>query len=440
MEKKIRYKFIKIAMFSLLLVLFVMVAGINIVNYYDTIKEADSTLSILKKNDGKFPVKKHGDPESGIPGSETDSDSRPEPPQGKDPVNSPADRSRAELPFSSRYFYVTFNKDGTISEVDTDSIASISESDARKLAKKVYKSGRKTGTLNDYRYARNTVENKTQYIFLDISTATVTFRKFLMISILMSSSGAFLVFILVFFLSGMVIRPMVESTEKQKRFITDASHEIKTPLAIISANTDVIELENGESEWTVSTKKQIKRLKELTEKMVMLSRLDEMNGNVPLTELNLSDLSDKVTQSYRSRADGEEKTLSEDIDPDIHIKGDKNMLECALSMVLDNAFKYSDDHGSINVSLRKSGKGSKQKVVLTVRNSVDSIIPGRHDRYFERFYRSDSSRNSDTGGSGIGLSVVKACAEACRGKVEAASLTSRDFEIIFSFPGSVQAH
>jgi signal transduction histidine kinase len=173
--------------------------------------------------------------------------------------------------------------------------------------------------------------------------------------------------------------------------------------------------------------------------MVMLSRLDEMNGNVPLTDLDLSELSNKVVENYRSRADKEEKSLSADIDHDIHIQGDREMLETAISLVIDNAFKYSSAKGMIDISLKKTGKGSKQKAILTIKNSVDSIVPGKHDKYFERFYRSDSSRNSDTGGAGIGLSVVKACMD-CMGTVEAESLSDKDFQIIFSFPGHARSH
>ncbi|MBQ1609245.1 MAG: HAMP domain-containing histidine kinase [Lachnospiraceae bacterium] len=248
-------------------------------------------------------------------------------------------------------------------------------------------------------------------------------------SLIVSAIGALSYLVLVLIFSKIVLRPVAESYEKQKRFITDASHEIKTPLAIIDANTEVIEMEAGESEWTKSIRNQIKRLTSLTEKLVFLSRMDEESTKLEMREFNLSELVDETLDSYEAVAISKGKELERIIAPEVRYYGDETNLRQMLSLLLDNAMKYSDEHGTIRVKMERITKG-KQRCKLTVYNTVESIEVGNHDAYFERFYRADESRSTKTGGHGIGLSVVKAIVQAHHGKVTAESKDGKSLQFV----------
>lgn len=334
-----------------------------------------------------------------------------------------------ETPFESRYFSVTLSQDGAYISSNLDNIASVTEEDAISYATTLYSKGSTDGMYEDFAYRSTTVDGNIMYIFLDCKRDLSSFRSFLLISILVMVAGLTLVFLLSYVLSRIVLKPVFESYEKQKRFITDASHELKTPVAIIKANTEVIEMENGESEWTHSITKQANRLTSLTEKMVLLSRMDEGEFNKDFVNVNISNLFGEICESYEPIAVKMNKKYAVNIEEGIVIKGDEGNLTQMMSLLMDNAFKYSDEEGNINVSLAMSGRNK----VLKVRNTVDNISEGSHDELFERFYRRDKSRNSKTGGSGIGLSVVQAIAESHKGTITAKShdTHSIEFKIVF---------
>jgi len=411
MVKKIRTKFIKIALLSSVLVLFGLITIINIINYSSIMKEADETLSILVSNDGEFP------------------DIRPEKPEVDSPDNNPLfsqPREGMEKPFSTRYFTATFSKSGEITSVNTDKIAAISVDDAKSIATNVYRKNSTSGITSDYKYAVIDKGESKTYIFLDIAENLSTFYKFLWASLGISAIGIVLFLILIYHLSSMVIKPMLESAEKQRQFITDASHELKTPLAIIQANNDVITLENGESEWTRSTSHQIDRLNTLTEKLVFLSRMDEdTKEQLSKSNFDLSYALEDTIDTYESLEQISHLNVDTKITPGISIFADEGMIRRCFSLLIDNAIKYTNEGGWIKIRL----SGEKHPV-FTIANSCEEITPGEHPEFFDRFYRSDKSRNSKTGGFGIGLSVVYAIIQAHGFTISASS--PDDKSIIFT--------
>ncbi|MEG0895264.1 MAG: HAMP domain-containing sensor histidine kinase [Oscillospiraceae bacterium] len=251
------------------------------------------------------------------------------------------------------------------------------------------------------------------------------FSDFLTTSILISFLGILLVFLLVLLLSKIAMKPICESYAKQKRFITDASHEIKTPLSIISANTEVIEMENGESKWTNSTNQQIKRLTNLTNQLISLSRMEEENTQISKTDFSLSNAILETTEPFSAIAQTKNKKFEIAVSPNISYYGDEKSLRQLFSILLDNAFKYSDENGNIKVSLKKSGV--KKEIIFF--NTVEDISVGSHNDFFDRFYRNDTSRNSKTGGYGIGLSLAKSIVELHKGKIKAFSVDGKSFAI-----------
>lgn len=399
MIKKLRYKFIAIAMCSVVIVLGSIIGIINIINYSQINKRGDVILKVLSDNFGVFPKKlyynKHND------------------------IISP------ETLFTTRYFTVVIDEEGTIVFINTGNTAATSTTAAADYTKKVFEQKKISGFIGNYKYNRIPYYTDYMYIFLDCRQELSTFYSFLIISIVVSLIGILFVFILLLSLSKIVIRPIAESYEKQKRFITDANHEIKTPLAIIDANTEVLELEYGESEWTKSTKNQIRRLSSLTENLIFLSRMDEENHGFPMEDFSISNAVLERAKMFETIAIAQEKTLYLEIMPSVFYHGNESMICQLISILLDNAIKYSNSCGKIFLSLKRN----ERKVELVVRNTVDEIPKGNLDRIFDRFYRLDNSRNSETGGYGIGLSMAKAIVNTHKGKITARSDDGK--EILF---------
>lgn len=227
------------------------------------------------------------------------------------------------------------------------------------------------------------------------------------------------VFVLILLLSKMAMRPANESYRRQRQFITDAGHEIKTPLTVIDADLMVLEMEQGSSEWSEDIRKQVHRLTDLTNRLIRLSKLEEgaPEDAQQKTVIDLSRTVRNTAESFQSRAKVERKEFTMSIHPEIRYLGDKSALEELTSILLDNALKYSPEGGKITLSLKKERKD----VRLTVTNTAQLQNTENLEHLFDRFYRDDASHNAETGGYGIGLSIAKAAAEMHHGKITASS-------------------
>ncbi len=395
MIKKLRSKFILAAMLSLFAVLAVIVSTVNVFNYRSIVNDADSTLYLLEQNEGKFPVKDKHQLGQMTPNGDT--------------LFSP------ELPYQARFFSVIIDQNGNVVSADTAQIAAVDYDTAVLYAKRVVLSQNLNGFMGRYRYLLSDNNGNYQVIFLDCTKDLDTFKTFLLSSIGISFFGLLAVFVLMVFLSARIVRPFSENYEKQKRFITDAGHEIKTPITIIDADAEVLETEIGENEWLSDIKGQTRRLAELTNNLIYLSRMQEGKSSIQSIEFPISDVVRETALSFNSRARTMQKELSVFTEPMLSFKGDEKAITQLVSILVDNAIKYSDPESKIHLSLRKNGKN----LDLSVYNKATGIQTQNLDRLFDRFYRDDPSRNSKTGGQGIGLSIAKAVAEAHKGRIVA---------------------
>lgn len=448
MLKKLRRQFITIAMISVSVVLIAIVASINIANYISTNQMLDARLELIAENGGTFPEFNENSPKDGsndgagpgegtgedvvaldsktgsagaeADGSDTQDEAPPKPP-GDMPEDLRNKGISEESQFDTRYFTVTIDSDGNVTSVDTGKIAAVSSDTASEYARKLWNDGKSEGGfISCYKYCTIIQDDATMYIFLDAQRELSTVRTYILASAGISLLGLMVVFGLICFFSGRVLKPVSESYAKQRRFITDASHEIKTPLTIIDANTEVIEMMDGENEWTESTRKQIKRLTALTEKLVFLSRMEEADSKLVMSEFSLTDAVLDTAEPFKAIAASKSKSLEIRVDENMRYTGDEKTIRQLVSLLLDNAMKYSSKEGNIRISAEISGKNR----IITVWNTVDEnsgIEKGRLDYLFERFYRTDKSRSSKTGGFGIGLSVAYAITEAHKGKISAKS-------------------
>ena len=381
-------------------------------------------------------------------------------------------------PFSSRdeaeetrFFSVLLTAEESVVRANTDRIYAVDDSAAAGYAKKALEAGGESGWVDEYRYAVTDEGTMTRITFLDCSTSLAQFRQFLRASIIMSLAGLLIIFGFICYFAGRIVKPVAESYDKQKRFITDAGHEIKTPLAIIKANIDVMrmDLEDIEaagktiaagddardprpdaddadvtenagniSEYTASLSEslgdidsQVDRLTSLTNDLVYLSRMEEAGNALTMTEIPVSDIVAETADSFEALAAERKKTLSIDVTPMLTMQGSSKEIEKLVSILTENALKYSPEGDEVKVSLRKEGK----TVVLEVRNkAVDPLSDEDLAHVFDRFYRSDKSRNSASGGHGIGLSMASAIVTAHGGKIRARSGDGSEFIVTATMP------
>lgn len=413
MIRKLRMKLIFASMLSLLLVLGVIFCTVGILNYTKIVTDADSILTILRENDGSFPMGDH---------SKNNTDFLDDHPKGNH-------RFSEELPYESRYFSVFLSAAGNVISVNTGKIAAVDTTTAIDYAQSVVTGGNEQGFVEDYRYTVYTVGNETHVIFLDYGREMGSFRTFLFTGVGVSLIGLLAVLLLLIFLSERIVKPFSENYEKQKQFITDAGHELKTPLTIIDADAEVLEMDIGENEWLADIQMQTKRLAQLTNSLIQLSRMEEQ-PQIEKIEFPISDVVEETVETFQALAKTQNKNLSSRIQPMLSLNGDEKAISQLVTILLDNAVKYSDDGGKIEVTLEKQ----KNLIRLGVFNTADSVPKESLTSLFNRFYRADPSRNSRTGGYGLGLSIASAIVASHKGKIQAATQDEKSLLIVVSLP------
>ena len=405
MIKRLKIKFVILSVASLFALLLVIVTGMNVINYNSILKESDDILYLLSQNHGAFPDE---------PGKKK---------------KLPPDMS-PELPYESRYFSVLLNQTGDIIYTETSRIISVDTSMAISYADAVTESGTNRGFIDQFRFVLTSEGDTTRITFLDCGRKLDTYHSFLFSSICMALTGFVIVSIIIFFFAGKFIRPIAESYEKQKRFITDAGHEIKTPLTIINANADVLEMDIGENECLEDIRQQAKRLTTLTNDLVYLARMEESENRLQMIEFPVSEIVQETAMSFKTPVQAQEKKFTCEVQPMLSMRGNDKAIRQLVSILMDNALKYSPAGGSILLRFIKQNK----TLFLTVYNTTETAIDSMNlDHVFDRFYRLDPSRNSRTGGHGIGLSVAKAITAAHGGKIKADTKDGHSFQITVAF-------
>lgn len=409
MIKKLKIKFTLLATVSMIILMALLAAGMNLLNYSFTVNDADEILRLLSENSFSD---KSGNPPDGDK----------EPPFKKLPPG-----MSPEVPYESRYFSVTISGESKI-EYDTSRIISVSREDAEKYARDAISDSASRGTIGNFRYLKVTDVESYRIYFLDWGRKIDAFYRFLWISIAISLLGCIIVFLSFLMASEKIIRPISESYEKQKRFITDAGHELKTPLTVIGANTDILESDIGENECLDDIRQQTEKMKNLTESLVFLSSTEEAGTDIKKVDFPLSDTVSEEAAAFAAPARAAGKCIITKIEPGIPMNGSPVQIRRLLSILIDNALKYSDGE-NIVIELEKK----KKIIFLSIENTVTEDIPENElSLLFDRFFRTDSSRNSETGGNGIGLSAALAITSAHGGKIKA-ECENKIFRIVVSF-------
>lgn len=403
MIKKLRWKFIAVAMISIIVVLMAIIGTITLINYNKTVDNIDKVLTVLVDNGGKFNNLDFGDDNL----KNTDGNNN------KDNLNHQKDHGEftKETPYWTRFFSVKFTNSNPDPAVDTSMIASVSKEEAIDMAKETIDSNSMIGFYGAYRYKVKITDDFKLVVFVDCTKEMRSIRYFVFTGTWISLVGIIAVFIIVFIFSKIVFNPVKRTYDKQKRFVTNAAHELKTPLTIISANNELIDAQYNSLDETQAIDKQVKKLTIMINNLTLLSKLDEEDKNVDLKEkVDLTKLSNDLIEPFKVIFESRNIKFNFFVDDNCYIKGNTNLISQLLSLLIDNANKYVLTY--INFEVRIVGKG----VELKTSNDAD-IDEKNPNLLLERFYRNDKARGKIEG-SGIGLSVVNEIVKLHKGTIK----------------------
>lgn len=395
MIKQVRRKFLLISIMALFLVLLALIGGVATVSMIRDDQEMNSVLTVLAKNNGNL--------------------------LSKSAHKSFGTDYKPDNMFKYRFFSVTV-KNKNVSPKDMTHIYAIDDQqiadNSRRIVRQIKFAKRGKMRINGSRYAYYAVKKGSSYTvyFLDTYPLTSSTRGMIRLAIVTALvSLAFFALLIVAF-SNRAIKPIILAYRKQQSFITNAGHELKTPLAIIAANTEMEEMLGKDDEWTKSTKEQVARLTDLINSLIRLARFAEKD-ELKLSRINFSEIAQKAADSFKSILSKDGKEYQVEIDPDLYVNAEPQTLYELCNILLDNAAKYCDDDGRVLVSLKPSKLS--QTAVLTVKNSYAAGKNVDYSHFFERFYRADESHNSSKSGFGIGLSMASELTNAFGGKIKA---------------------
>ena len=391
---RLRRKFVIITAVSVGIVFTLIFGGIYFISRSQLNHSLDMLANVIAMNDGVFP--------------DFDRKENPSPPDAfpQNPFITPETR------FSTRFFTVWVDDNGNILQVNIEHISSDSESEAGDYAKRTLNMGNEKGWMSDYRYKVSETDDGFLVVFVS-GEANKAMMNRLLYTVFFVLAGSFLlILLLILFISKKAVKPAAESYEKQKQFVTDANHELKTPLTLILSNVDIVESEIGKNEWLDDIRSEGERMGALINQLVALSRMDEDNANLTMTEFNLSEMASDTISEFAGLAAEKQKNLTAAIEPSIQYYGDEGLIRRLLCILLDNAIKYCDLNGGIQVNIYAKGRYP----IITVENSYRNVEKEELNRFFDRFYRADKARTFN-GGFGVGLSIAKGIARKHKGDI-----------------------
>ncbi len=406
MITEIKKKFIMTAMIAITILLLAIMIVINVGNIYTTKVRIDTTFDILSNSNGNYIML----------GNITDMD---------EPTGIYMPKSNIDIFLSSNFFVVRYDRFDYPVSIDLTRTQSVDKEKALALANEhLYDdNGRGQDGKYAYLYYNTGFYDDTYAIFLDISDEINNIIIIFVLSLVVALLGWGIMFLIVILLSRMMIRPIASGISKQKEFITNAGHELKTPLAIIQTNTEALELFNGESKYSTNIKKQITRLSDLMNDLLVLTKMDEKLSQDKINEFDISALLSESVDNFTEAFVLKGVKINKDIQDGVMYKGDMEAMIKLFDIFIDNAQKYTSDNGHFDVTLKKA-----KKLIITFSDTTDEVDEKDIDKLFDRFYRSDTSHNQK-GGYGIGLALAKSIITSHNGDI---SVNYKDHYLTFN--------
>ncbi|MBC3795609.1 sensor histidine kinase [Acetobacterium tundrae] len=388
MIKKLKFKFVA-SMMGILAVVFILIIGsINYVNYKSNDMQNMALLRSLVENDGVMP--------KDIP--ITPGSANPQPPNQDE---------------TQKTFTVKINSNASVFELNGSTDLSTVSEEISGLVGDVLESGEKMGSVNGYRYLVMGKSYGKIIGFLDQRISNGMTERLLITSVTIGSISLLVFFFISLFLVNIMIKPVGEAFEKQKRFISDASHELKTPLSVIGVNADVLENEVGENRYLSYIQSESIRMNTLVNDLLTLARLDATKNKGVFAEFNLSKAVLSIALTFESTVFEAGKDYQLNIDEGIKYIGEAEKIKQVIAILIDNAIKHANDGGLVKISVKKHAN----KIRMEVFNTGQGIPEDEKEKIFERFYRSDESRSKQTGGYGLGLAIAKSIVAEHKGKI-----------------------
>lgn len=341
-----------------------------------------------------------------------------------------SDNSSSDI--DARYFYIIVDSSNRITGINNSNNRSVRPKEAASYYRSIADNKHTDGFYNGYRYKLYNVNDTTIAIFLLRSSMLDDVWRTIYSMIIVSAAGLLVMFIFLVIISKKMVSPIAKSYQKQKEFITSASHELKTPLSVIKADVDVVMMDgdNEDNEWLLDIKAQVDNMTTMTNSLVALARMDERAGNIVKTSFNISDMAQEIFTSYNSVAIERHINFTYNITPDITFNGDLSSIRQLFSILLDNAFKYGLTDGDINASLTIK----KHRLLIDVVNDVESIDNNQLEKMFDRFYRADST-SAKVKGYGLGLSIANAIVTEHKGAIYAKAVNdNKAVDIVVNLP------
>lgn len=403
MFKSLRKKFIATAVGSVAIVIAILAITLNLINYYKLEERIDTTLLDASKSQALIRIFAE---------------------DGDDLIITKNSSSTTDY---NGFSIAKVDGVGKIVKAYRDDILLPNQEALQSKVVEALKEGKTSGFIGSYRFLKAETNVGNLILFLNCQREIDSYESFVRNSILISIIVIISVFILIVLVSKKVIAPIQQSYLKQKQFITGASHELKTPLAIISSNADVLEMENGTSKWTTNIHNQVDRLTSLVNSLVVFSRMEEKD-TVERTSFDLTEVLKSRIEDFDELANFQKKYIATDIDTNLNYYGEKDSIVQLMDILLENAIKYAPEDSDIWVSLKKNRKHA----ILKVSNKA-TVQKGDLSKVFDRFYRLDESRNSTIKGYGIGLSMAQLIAEKHKETIRAYALEDGIFKIEVRF-------
>ena len=408
MIASLRRKFMAAAMISLAILMGILTAGAAVLGYVRMERSAEETLKSLTEK------------------------RRPPGPGKRPPYPAFGYRVNPD-PMPAGVLIASVSPEGEVCSVEYLGMMELEEEEVRAIVRNALAEGASKGKTGSYKYvAAAEKDGSLRLFFLDMSFSTRILLNTVFALLLAGAISMGLLFVILFLVSGRVIRPLAENIEKQRQFVSNAGHEMKTPLGILMANTDALELYQGESRWSRNIRSQTERMHRLMESLLLLARMDEGGGGIPLEAVDWSCLAEKRAAEFAETARIRGIKIKTVLTEGLVVFAEPGYLDELLGILLDNAVKYGAAGEEVQVCLEAVGR----KVRLTVENAVEVLPNVPPETLFDRFYRADAARTQKEGGCGIGLSAARAIVQMFRGRIEASYLGENRIRLLVELPAS----
>ena len=408
MRSYYRRRLITVAMLSFTILLMLIIIALFVFSYIQSDRETDRTVEMLLSRE-----------------------EQPAPPVGGNQFPGKWEPMQDQRVFPSAYYDIRADQDGTVVSSELFGFTEDSDSDVQNYVSQILQAGNNKGRLGSFKYGvEETADGRLHIVLMSITIQMQMLFSMLRTALIIGAVLLALLFVILLPVTSRAAALLAQNTEKQKQFITDAGHELKTPVAVIRSNLDVMELLQGKSNWSGNIRCQVDRLEGLVKQLLLTARVDEKQWTGKTTVLDFSKELENELGIYEETVLQKDLKLQKEVETGLHIKGDEESVKQLIHALLDNAMQYTPSGGSVWVNAGRE----KKTLSLEIRNTVDALPHIEPERLLDRFTRGDNARSRKNGGTGIGLSTAKSIVELYKGNITVSYAGDNMFQVLVRLP------